>query len=193
MTRKIYDSNKPKKLIRDNNKPHPLLDIIKNKKLSQGISTKIKQSSKIYIDVSVYHNWTYSVKTKKFTNTLKDDKEAAQNFYFILHDIFYGIQRTPLKNFSNGQFCGHYHILKNEQRKIAVEVIKKIHDIDVESEVNLYQIGAENNHGIRLIGSIIDNIFYPLFIDHHHLLYPSQHYNDKDIKHYNEFPQNDYK
>lgn len=64
MTRKIYDSNKPKKLIRDNNKPHPLLDIIKNKKLSQGISTKIKQSSKIYIDVSVYHNWTYSVKTK---------------------------------------------------------------------------------------------------------------------------------
>lgn len=59
----------------------------------------------------------------------------------------------------------------------------------LDDDTNLWELGAPTEE-IRIIGSFVVKVFYPLFIDHHHLIYPNKNYNNKDYGHFSYSAQN---
>ena len=53
---------------------------------------------------------------------------------------------------------------------------------EVSEDAEFYQFGIE---GLRIITQKIDNVYDILFLDPHHLIYPSDKYNQKDRDNYN--------
>lgn len=146
---------------------------------------------KLYIDFNEYPKWTYSYVGSKFTNALKSESDAAENFYFLINELFGSVEKN-ISNILSGRDY-HSHKITGDKRKLAVEIVKKIHGIYLDKDVNIWQLSSDRNGGIRIIGVITtDKIynFYPLFIDHHHLLYPDDKYNQPDYFKYRFCPQN---
>ncbi|UWI43311.1 hypothetical protein [Lactobacillus paragasseri] len=139
----------------------------------------------IYIDFTKYPNWTETVKIKEFNNCLKDVNEASRHFFFIVDQLIPDIESYGEKIFS--QKAKHCHILYGEAANKARKVIRKIHGKNVlDDSTEIWELAAKTEE-IRLIGVFVNEKvrkFYPLFIDHHHLIYPSLKYNQLDYKKY---------
>ena len=90
------------------------------------------------------------------------------------------------KDIFNGR-AAHCHLLRGEAEKTAKKVIQEIHGkntLDDSSEI--WELSGKTEE-IRIIGAFVTStvhIFYPLFIDHHHLIYPSKKYNGPDYRKY---------
>lgn len=147
--------------------------------------SQAKISNLIYIDLVKYPNWTKSIKVGEFTNHFKDINEALRHFYLIINRII-----PDIESYGRGIFAGkadHCHKIYGDQRNLAYKIIRKIHGektLDEDSE--LWELAGKTEE-IRIIGTFVNEsitIFYPLFIDHHHLLYPSKFYNQLDYKNY---------
>lgn len=149
---------------------------------------------KLYIDFTQYPHWLDSIDDKNFNNVLKDEKEAAKQFYFFIHHFLPEVEEMGKDIFSSS--TPHCHPLRNKKRDLACKIILKIDNINLNDEVNLWQLSAKDGRNLRIIGSIVTDkiyIFYPLFIDYHHLLYPSNSYNQMDVKNFSFKPQEKYK
>ena len=139
----------------------------------------------IYIDFTKYPKWTNTVKVKNFNNCLKDVNEASRHFFFIVDQLIPDIESYGSDIFT--QKAKHCHILQGKHAKIAKEIIRKIHgDKVLDDDSDTWELAAKTEE-IRLIGMFVNDTvrkFYPLLIDHHHLIYPSQKYNQFDYKKY---------
>lgn len=170
---------------------------IKNKKKPKNIvKNKIDDEiiKKMYIDFNHYPNWNYSYKGKKFTNLLRNSEEAGQHFYFLVSDLLGSIEKNFKKILANNM--PHCHKLEGEKRKLAVKIVEKIHGIVLDDEANIWQLCSDKNLGIRIVGVIVTDKmynFYPLFIDHYHLIYSSKSYNKKDYFSFDFCPQEKWK
>lgn len=166
---------------------------IKNKKkpkniVKNGIDNNLIK--KMYIDFNQYPNWAYSYKGKKFTNALRNSDEAGQHFYFLVNELLGSIEKNVNEILANN--VPHCHKLCNKKRNLAVKIVKKIHKITLDDDANIWQLCSDKNFGIRIVGVIVtDRIynFYPLFIDHYHLMYPSKNYNEEDYFSFDFCPQ----
>lgn len=139
----------------------------------------------IYIDFTKYPNWTNTVKLGEFNNCLKDVNEASRHFFFIVDRLIPDIESYGGKIFA--QQVKHCHKLSGDAAEKAKKVIKKIHGENVlDDGATIWELAAKTEE-IRLIGVFVNDKvrkFYPLFIDHHHLIYPSNKYNQPDYKKY---------
>lgn len=145
---------------------------------------------KLYIDFNKYSDWTHSYVGHKFTNALKDESQAAENFYFLANELFGSVENN-FENIISGKDA-HSHKITGKQREKAIKIVNKIHDIELDNEVDIWQLSSDHNKGIRIVGVITtENIynFYPLFIDHNHLLYPDVKHNQTDYRSYKFCPQ----
>lgn len=140
------------------------------------------EDDRIYIDFTQYGKWTDTISMKEFTNNLKDVEEAFRHFGFILKHLLKYIENNGKNILSNN--VKHCHSLTGDARKLAVKVAREIHGSNIlDEDTNLWQL-AVSTEEIRIVGTFVEKTFYPLFIDHHHLIYPSQKYNQADYKHY---------
>lgn len=139
----------------------------------------------VYLDFTKHSKWTETVNIKGFTNCLKSPNEASRHFLFIVDQLIPDIQSYGMDILSNN--APHCHALTGDARKKAIKVIDTIYNGKVETkDSNIWELGAKTEE-IRLIGMFVNDTvkrFYPLFIDHHHLLYPDMYYNQPDYKHY---------
>ncbi|MGY3779140.1 hypothetical protein [Isobaculum melis] len=162
-----------------NNTTHPRNTVINN--------VDVKSHSKTIIDFSKYPNWTHSTRIGNFTNQLKNEKECAKNYYILVSKLF-----PFLQNQGGDLFTGinHCHLLNDSDdkkyRTQAINIIENIHNVKFDKSLELWQLSY--GQGIRLVGAMVkggDNnnqtIIYPLFIDHHHLIYPDKNHNQKDL------------
>lgn len=168
MKRKIKNTTKPKRTVS--------IDEEDFKRLSKVI----------YLDFTQYPKWTDCVSIDGFTNCLRDNNEALRHFYFILTDLFRCIEDYDVNQvFSNS--VKNCHRLSGKYAQLALKVIREIHGpnmLDDKSDIWELSTGTQE---IRIVGVFVTSTmhyFYPLFIDHHHLIYPSEKYNNKDFKHY---------
>lgn len=145
----------------------------------------VRLSDLIYIDLTKYPHWTDTVRVGSFTNCLKDKEQALRHFFFIVDQLIPNIEEYGPDIF-NGK-AKHCHLLRNAEDKRARKIIRAIHGnrvLDGLSEI--WELSAKTEE-IRIIGTFVNDemhIFYPLFIDHHHLIYPDKYYNSPDYKKY---------
>lgn len=141
------------------------------------------KNSNVFINFTTFPNWTHSIRVKNYTNQLKNEKECSKSFYKLVNKLFPFLQTEGTNLFTGLKHC---HLIKDQKRELAVGIIKEIHGIDLSTEVELWQLAY--GEGTRLVSALVSGkdedgtvVVYPLFIDHHHLIYPSKNHNQKDL------------
>lgn len=166
-------SRKSKKRIRNTSKP----------RRNVNNTTNDNFSDKLLISFH-YPNWMNSTKEKSFCNLYKDEESMILTFKHVLYDIFPYIEKNSKEVITGHNHC---HVVKEEPIKNKVlKVIKDINNVNIEEDANIYQM-ANGIGSVRVFGVLIKDrcsIFYPLFIDVYHKIYPSCKYNSNDIKKY---------
>ncbi|EPC75335.1 hypothetical protein Lpp41_02914 [Lacticaseibacillus paracasei subsp. paracasei Lpp41] len=177
---KVKNNRQSKRNVRNNRKA----------KNSVRNSESVDVLPKLYIDFNEYPKWTYSYVGSKFTNALKDESDAAENFYFLVNELFGSVEKNIKQILSNND--SHSHRITGDKRELAVKISEKIHGFKLGDDVNIWQLSSDCNKGIRIVGVITtDKIynFYPLFIDHNHLLFPDAKHNQTDYFSFQFCPQ----
>ncbi|EJQ42914.1 hypothetical protein IEQ_05118 [Bacillus cereus BAG6X1-2] len=132
-----------------------------------------------------YSGWLKSIHTKYFTNKLKNETEFASCIYDVMTKVIPTIQKEweQIKGRS-GQFR-HCHPIDSNKIELVTNVIRHIHGVtmldDDVSNNSIWQLGT--HQGIRIIGMYYQptNTMFPLFVDYHHLIHPSDWHNQKDL------------
>lgn len=167
-----------KKKVKENRKLNK--SIITNTKSSNNIKTPEPYNGSVHFRLD---NISFeSIKTNSgFTNYLKDIFEV-HNYFVLLFDKF--LKHMKNKKVGEIQHKGnHYHRIEGKNEKICREIVRKIRNQkEVSEDAEFYQFGIE---GLRIITQKIDNVYDILFLDPHHLIYPSDKYNQKDRDNYN--------
>ena len=158
-------------------------NITKPKSIVQSI--KIDLNDIIYIDFTKYPKWTDTINVGDFNNCLKDVNEASRHFFFIVDRLIPDIESYGSDIFTNK--TKHCHVLTGTFAEKAKKVIRSIHGKNIlDDDADIWELAAKTEE-IRLIGVFFNDTvrrFYPLFIDQHHLIYPSNKYNQPDYKNY---------
>lgn len=97
-------------------------------------------------------------------------------------------------NFGNKWEYPHCHTLTDDKLNLAIKIANEIHqrnfDAFEKDSISWWQIGIKQ--GVRLVGlyNQPQNCFYPIFVDRHHLLYPSTKHNQSDFEKFKYNPVN---
>ncbi|MCX67228.1 hypothetical protein DXP70_07945 [Listeria monocytogenes] len=172
----------------------------KSKKVKNTISTIpavvndiVTSFNGVRIDFKDNHRWLKSDKQDKFTNYLQSNNDFGKMVYTILNKIIPMIQ-TEWTEIKSNRFK-HCHPIDAKHKEVFHEYFKIMYpkyDLD---ELNVWQFGVSG--GARLIASITNeengiSIVRPLFVDYHHLIYPSEKHNQNDVFKYKFCPYNEY-
>lgn len=147
------------------------------------------------------------VSTGKYTNKLKDSKQFFDNFKRIIEkDIPFFTQHT-FDNIVNAS-KRHSHSIPSDSKEysLVIEIVKELYkshknnnctDRDFElfldnniNDYHVWQLGVIG--GVRLVGIRYSNVFYVMFIDYHHLVYPDEKHNSEGYELYNFCPMTNY-
>lgn len=161
---------------------------IKNKKTPNSSIQISKTSIVKNIEIDFTYFCFKSVNLKFFTNFLKDEKEyfkVLNNFYKQTIPHLISKKFEELEQVKNS----HCHYI-NEEKKVnkILTILENYRAIGFElpnfedESTDFYQLAGPM--GIRMIGYKIGNIFYLLFLDVHHLIYPSLKHNNYDYNNY---------
>lgn len=129
-----------------------------------------------------------------FTNLCKDSEQFACLITTLLEDIIPDVNENCESIFFkfNNQYR-HCHQLDEKKATFANKLSKELISTDFSkivdgSDYSWWQLGVKEN--IRIIGifSKTDNVFYPIFVDWHHLLFSSIKYNQADYSKYSYCP-----
>ncbi|MBK3698577.1 hypothetical protein [Listeria monocytogenes] len=137
-------------------------------------STDIFKENKVRIDFHTNSDkWLKSVRIGEYTNFLQNEKQFSKNFYKCINRIIPYIQINWKKILAGS--INHCHTIENENKEIAIRVIKQLYP-KYEEEMEIWEFGVGG--GPRIIASVTKEEDYsvvrPLFIDYHHLIYPSE-------------------
>lgn len=147
---------------------------------------------RLIIDFKAFPKWTHSIRCDDFTNEFSSAEECSENLFKLINKLFPYLQEEH-KNIFNG--AGHCHTIvdstKKRKKKAKVnkprtkvsKIVKQLHGTDLDPSAEVWQLSY--GEGIRLIGVLLSNdkdvILYPLFIDQHHIIYPSDNHNQTDM------------
>lgn len=150
----------------------------------------IQDDSKVIINFS-YRNWFKGCKTKDITTYTENEKDFHENMKFIFEELLpYVYEKWASDNqFGNCHTLHGYDKPRNrEANKKYRSIITRLHpNVSTDKDdLELYQLGLNNS--VRLICGKINNTLYPLLIDHYHLGYNSEYYNQKDFNNFNYCP-----
>lgn len=160
--------------IKQNTKPEPK---VQNK-------TKVKElSNQIWFNLSD-HKWMSSVKMKDYTNFIQNTEMGLSNLYSILSIIIPKVTNEWHAITKNPWQYTHCHQVADEKIELVRKIYKEIYKIELDESLSLWQLGF--TQGVRLICfyDTYKNSLVPIFIDHNHLIHPSQKYNQSDTDNY---------
>lgn len=136
-------------------------------------------------EICLIYHWYKTVSINGFTNLLRKSDDLCDELTYIMGEFFPIIYKEHDCIFNNRGYR-HCHKVNLHSKNIQLyeKIIKEIgKDIEFNSVKDmLWQVGLTGS--IRIIGVLSENTFYPLFIDRHHLLHPSEKHNQKDLKKY---------
>lgn len=170
---------------------------VSEESLDKGKISKPKLAEQTFRFVTVYP-WIRAtdkfLNSDGFTNLCKDSEHFACLVTTLLEDIIPSINENYDSIFLkfNNQYR-HCHQLDEKKALLANKLSKELISTDISksvdgSDYSWWQLGVKGS--IRIIGifSKTDNVFYPIFVDWHHLLFSSKKYNQADFSKYSYCP-----
>lgn len=168
--------------------------IVNNTKSShQNVSNPVRpeyRGNKLIFDFS-YPNWLKGTTYKEFTNMLKNENEFSESMVHIFTKLIPVITENWEQHIKHGgsyQFK-HCHVVAEDKIELLEKIVNIIHqksllDEESKNDFKYWQVGIQG--GLRMYGVYHsnNNIMYPLFVDHHHLIHPSEYHNQKDVSKY---------
>ena len=149
--------------------------------------TNNTDDEKVIISFSSFPFTFRTVKCKDFTNCLVDEKDFIKKFSLIFKKIVPELESSNIVELIKKDHCNNIENKRDIVTDILKELVKEefgegynfetFYDNNI-GEYQLYELGIMQ--GIRLICVKYNNIFKVLFIDYHHLIYPSVKYNQVD-------------
>lgn len=103
-----------------------------------------------------------AVKCKDFTNYLFDENDFFKKFSLIFRKIVPELEQSNIVDLTKKDHCNNIE----KKRYIVIDILK--------------ELVKEEFGEVRLICIKYNNIFKVLFIDYHHLIFPSVKYNQLD-------------
>ena len=144
-------------------------------------------------------NWLKSVSlSKRYTNLLKNEDMFGKYITELFHRVIPYIQKYGLQMIKEAGTRGwkHCHPIDEEKLDLVKKIIEEIHGdlpkFEDKAGPALWQFGITQN--IRMI-AVYDykiNVIKPLFIDYHHLIYPSEKHNQSNYSKYDFCPIENY-
>lgn len=128
--------------------------------------------------------WMTSVKTKQFTNFLKNVAEYSENHFHIFRVIVPKVMTEWKSILAGGYYYRHCHQLDGEQKEIAQSVYSEIFKRKLGEDVDIWQFGFIGSVRLVCIRDEQNNSLIPIFVDHHHLINDSEKYNQPDYDHH---------
>lgn len=124
--------------------------------------------------------WMTSIKVRGFTNFLKETDEYAKNSLVIFNVIV-----PKVSSEWNQIIAGRYghdncHVVPHNKMDLVRQIYKEIYKVDLGEDVTVWQFGYTGSVRLFCIKDEIKDSLVPIFVDHHHLVHESKHYNDKD-------------
>ena len=154
-------------------------DSTKGKANIQEKSVPIINSS---VKISLYYSeWLKSTKDKEINNFLKDETEFSRVIFEMLFTFFPKVEREwndIIKSLSQRDYR-HCHLEKDAKIHAFIEKIHSNKEFDYDK---IYQVGFGQGLRCYFFHSHTSNVLFPLFIDYHHTCYPSNKYNDNNVK-----------
>lgn len=156
------------------------------------------QRENIIISFSPFSFCFRSCSINGFTNYLKDDEEFHENLKLLTSFVMPHLVQYTLNDLL-AKKERHTHTLDSKHIELAKEIVKELkiqekgQDFDFDqfcdnniNDYTLWQLGT--SYGIRMICTQHKNIFYVLFMDYHHQMYPDVKYNQLDYSKYSFCP-----
>lgn len=180
--------NKKKNKITETSKPTSIIN--------EDTIPEVDNKKGIIIDFSCPLSF-YSCKEGDFTNYLKNPQEFIKHRRMLFGEMLEYFSKNNFDDLKRNS-SSHTHIINDKENLSKIEkILKKLINIkwpDNNSgeivkqymESCIWQLGYKE--GFRLIGTRNNNIFNLLFIDYHHLIFPSKKYNTKDLSKYKYCP-----
>lgn len=132
------------------------------------------------------NRWLSSVKIGEFTNKLKDVGAYAKSITEILGKIIPEVQDKSSDIISARVHGFHCHSIEqgDDAYNTIIRIVRNIYGETFEQRISkeeqIYQLGVTGSIRIITLRNRNTNIIRPLFIDYHHLAYPSVKYNQTD-------------
>lgn len=130
--------------------------------------------------------WLKGVTYKDFTNKLQSESQYCFEITNILVKIFPTIIQNSDEILYGGGRGFHCHPVKerDDEYILVMKIIEKIYGTkfieNIETQNKLYQLGVDGGQRIFALRDSKTNTFKPLFVDYHHLAYPSIKFNQTD-------------
>lgn len=129
--------------------------------------------------------WLKSINNKSFTNKLHKENDFAPAIFELFNKVIPTVQshwEEIFRNPGRSQWK-HCHTIDNDKIDKVLAIVETIHGHtyrESQTGSKLWQFGI--SQGLRLVGiyNYNDNTVTPLFVDYHHLVYPSQKHNKED-------------
>jgi hypothetical protein len=164
------------------NKSVPKNETKPKKIVSNQINPLVANSSRDSIWFDLHSSkWLTSVKTTNFTNFLFDIEEFTKNHFYVFYTIVPKVIDEWKRILAGGHAYQHCHLLNGVQRSIVEDVFKEIYRYKLGEGVEIRQFGFTGSVRLVCIHNDINSCLIPIFIDHHHLIYPNKHFNAKDF------------
>jgi hypothetical protein len=185
----MVKERKKKKMVKFDSGPSP------KKALKRG--TEPNQSdSPLTFDFS-NRNWLKGVSQGVFTNKLSNETMYAEYITEVFHKLIPVIQqnwREILTSQGRGSWR-HCHQVPDEKTDLVLSITEEIHGHQfrsVHAGPSLWQLGVTQNIRLFAIHDYTNNHLIPLFVDYHHLVHPSDHFNQSDYSKYSFCPVSTY-
>ena len=140
--------------------------IIKNDKILE---------NRIVLRFSNFNLKSVRLKNDEFTNFQKDIYETHKIFSVFLDSFLKHFEKMTIEELRKEKHC---HPIEGEKEKLCYKILSEYDNVKKEG-ITFFQFGGTK--GIRAVSHKLgENVYELLFLDPHHLLYPSNKYNQKD-------------
>lgn len=152
---------------------------------------------------SVYPNWIkgieYSSRGADFVNYTNSSEEFSRNMTEIITEFIPKLYDEYDSLFNNHSRAYNCHPVSDDKINFVMEIAENIHQTEFsleqlkEARYQWWYLGFKQS--VRLVGlyNFGEKAFYPIFIDHHHLLHADINYNQPDYSKYSYCPIEEYK
>lgn len=158
-----------------------------NKAMNNVKPAELPNFDGVIVDFATNQNfWLKSFGNKEFTTYLKSSSDFSNQIYVVINKIIPYIQSNWKEIKNNSGKHRHCHTVSVDKYTMLEGLFEELYPSYNMEELQIWQFGVVG--GTRLIASVSNEsngaVIRPLFLDYHHLIYPSVKNNQKDCSNY---------